>query len=424
MLATSIQRFATPILLSNVLTTWVHTFTPLPILRPHPILPSLSPTPLHSKIIDAEFTHNNDDNNNSNGHDAITKSNNNEISLIEYSQNQDPDWKSMPIAFCDMETNTYIDCTLAFYVRDNKNGGEEYALGVPCEIPIVVALEVEQDDNDDDDDNDALSLTNLARVLPINPDSTENTPNEGYYKIGEDEKKEIFEIAARALSEEFGKEVRLKKTPRVLTVQGDLDGIIGDWKEVLVGACNPRAKKMNRPDIEEALKMLDEEEEEGERYFDMIMRRDLGEDYMKLVEEEDEDEEIDEDILKMFDVNVEDLQDGDLEEFLKFLGENETEGDDIDETKSYDELLKQLKPSAALRLLSFIGPDEKEYTILRPLRPILLVGKEDPEDYTRRILLSEDEQRAILPKLERVCKEELEQAGFFLTGASNDNKMS
>ena len=90
----------------------------------------------------------------------------------------------------------------------------------------------------------------------------------------------------------------------------------------------------------------------------------------------------------------------------------------IDASATYDELLQELKPSAALKLLSFAGPDEKEFAILRPLRPLLLVAKEDPDDYTRRILLSEKEKRAILPDLERVCKDQLEQAGFFLSSSN------
>ena len=63
----------------------------------------------------------------------------------------------MPIAFCDTQSNTYVDCNLAFYVKDPTTTStldgnvddddyekvEEYALGVPCEIPIVVALELE-----------------------------------------------------------------------------------------------------------------------------------------------------------------------------------------------------------------------------------------------------------------------------------------
>ena len=373
----------------------VHTFTPPSQSITIHISSSRSFQSTAKKIIDAEFTHNSEDDR----EDKQLK----EMTLIEYSQNQDPEWKSMPVAFCDLQSNTYIDCTLAFYVKDQD--GEEYCLGVPCETPIVVAVEV-------DEANEA-AVTNLARVLPINPDD-DDTP--GCYEINEEEKKEVFEVVARALSEEFGKGIRLKKTPRVLTVQGDLDGAIGDWKEVLLSESNIEKGRIKRPDIEEALKILDEDEEEGEKYFDMIMRRDLGDDYMKLIE--DDDEEIDADILKMFDVNVEDLEDGDVDEFLKFMTDSISETKD--NTKStYDQLLKDLKPSAALRLVSFGGPGKKEFTVLRPLRPLLLIGREDPSDYTRRILLSEAEKRKILPELERICKDKLEKAGFFLTGSDN-----
>ena len=391
----SIKTFTTVTLLYGTwLTHHVHTFTPpSPSITLH-ISSSRSVQSTAKKIIDAEFTHSSEDDE----EDQQPK----EMTLIEYSQNQDPEWKSMPVAFCDLQSNTYIDCTLAFYVKGED--GEEYCLGVPCETPIVVGVEV-------DEENDA-AVTNLARVLPINPDD-EDTP--GCYNIDEEEKKEVFEIVARALSEEFGKGIRLKKTPRVLTVQGDLDGAIGDWKEVFFSESiiNDRGT-IKRPDIEEALKILDEDEEEGEKYFDMIMRRDLGDDYMKLIEDDDED--IDADILKMFDVNVEDLEDGDVDEFLKFMTDSVSEKES--DTKSrYDELLKELKPSAALRLVSFGGPGKKAFTVLRPLRPLLLIGKEDPSDYTRRILLSESEKRKILPELERICKDKLEEAGFFLNGS-------
>ena len=314
----------------------------------------------------------------------------------------------MPVAFCDVQSNTYIDCTLAFYVKGSD--GEEYCLGVPCEQPVVVAVEI-------DSSFGSNAMANLGTVLPINPDDADSP---GCYKIDEDQKKEVFEVAARALSEEFGKQIRLKKTPRVLTLTGDLDAVIGDWKDVLL---NTRGNgKMRRPDIEEALKILDEDEEEGEKYFDMIMRRDLGDDYERLLEEEDDsvDGELEE-LLKLFDVNAEDMEDGDMEEFLKFMSDSLDGEEEINPQETHDDLLKELKPSAALRLISFIGPENKQYTILKPLKPLLLVGKEDPDDFTRRILLSEDEKRKILPELERECREKLEEAGFFL-GESDDKK--
>jgi hypothetical protein len=386
------------ILLSSIACrTYVHSFTSPSVTSSQQNTSKHRYQSASKKIIDAEFTH---------SKNKDEDEDDREMTIIEYSQSQDPEWKKMPVAFCDLQSNTYIDCTLAFYVKGDD--GEEYCLGVPCEQPVVVAVEVDGAAED-------ATVANLATVLPINPDDAD-VP--GCYKVDEEQKKEIFEVAARALSDEYGEQIRLKKTPRVLTTTGDLDAAVGDWKDVLLKSSGDGKSRMRRPDIEEALKILDEDEEEGEKYFDMIMRRDLGDDYEKLLEEEDDSlDGLDEDLLKLFDVNAEDLEDGDVEEFLKFV--NDSLGDEeMDVSKTFDELLRELKPSAALRLFSFVGPENKQFTILKPLRPLLLVGKEDPNDYTRRILLSEDEKRSILPELERVCKEKLEEAGFFLSGSN------
>lgn len=54
------------------------------------------------------------------------------------------------------------------------------------------------------------------KVLPINPDFEEEV--EG--SMSEEEKEEIFQLAAGALQTEYGKSIRMKKTPRVLTLEG------------------------------------------------------------------------------------------------------------------------------------------------------------------------------------------------------------
>ncbi|KAL7527551.1 hypothetical protein ACHAXR_002008 [Thalassiosira sp. AJA248-18] len=366
-----------------------------------------------SKIIDAEVIPDDEINDNSALTNPALSSNN----LVEYSQNQDPEWKTMPVAFCDTESNTYIDCNLAFYVKDplgDDSEGAEYALGVPCDVPIVVALELE----DGSDAATAVSgasdatVTNLAKVVPINPDDN----SEGNI-MRDEEKEEIFQIAARALMDEFGPQIRLKKTPRVLTMEGDLDAVIGDWKEVLLGSVSSSGGK-DKVSFEEALNAYDEDEEEDgddeEDYFDMIMKRDLGPDYMKLVDDDDDDDEMDEALLKLFDPEG---LDGDLDELMDDINDKENKIKD----SSYEQLVQQLQPSSALKLLNFLGPGGKEYTILRPLRPILLVGKEDPDDYTRRILLTKEERETILPRLESACREGLEKAGFFMAGSGEES---
>jgi len=373
----------------------------------------------NNNIIDAEVIPD-DELNNDNSNTATIPANQ-ESSLIEYSQNQDPDWKSMPVAFCDTVSNSYIDCNLAFYVKDpnGATGAAEYALGVPCEVPIVVALEYEENDETREGDDGSSTVINLSKVLPINPDG--NTAGSNIMK--DEEKEEIFQLAARALMDEFGQGIRLKKTPRALTMEGDLEEVIGDWREVLLGSVSGKdgdGKENGGFSFEDALNLLgdddddddDEDDNEGEGdYFDTIMKRDLGEDYMKLVEDEDDDDGVDEELLKLFDLAGLDDSSGDLQDLMDDVTAKEQNVKDA----NYEQLVQQLAPSAALKLLNFLGPGGKEYTILRPLRPILLVGKEDPEDYTRRILLTEEEQFEILPRLESACREGLEKAGFFLS---------
>jgi hypothetical protein len=187
----------------------------------------------------------------------------------------------MPVAFCDVRTNTYIDCNLAFYVKGPPSSsmgedGVEYALGVPCEIPIVVALELEDDALTD------KGVVNLSKVVPINPN--DNDFWEGSEAMMRDkEKEEVFQLAARALIDEYGPAIQLKKTPHVLTIEGDMDCVVGDWREALLGG-GRKQDTMVELSIDDALKVYDDEDGdkdkvEGEDYFDTIMRRDLGDDY-------------------------------------------------------------------------------------------------------------------------------------------------
>lgn len=340
-------------------------------------------------------------------------------SLIEYSQNQDPDWKSMPVAFCDVASNTYVDCNLAFYARDplgDGEGGAEYALGVPCEVPIVVALELDGEDGASaaEEEGAPATVVSLDKVVPINPDD-----GSGGGVLRDEEKEEVFQMAARALMDEFGRNVRLKKTPRVLTLEGDLDGVLGDWKEVLLGG-GGSSEKEDEVGLGDLLKMFGGDDDDGEDYFDKIMRRDLGDDYESLVDDDEPLDEMDKELLKLFDMSESEKGDDvDMDDLLDDLHDLDSKMADLKDA-TYDSLVRNLRPSAALKLINFLGPGGREYTVLRPLRPILLVGKEDPDDYTRRILLTEEEAREVLPRLESACREGLEEAGFFLAGSGEE----
>ena len=182
--------------------------------------------------------------------------------LVEYSQNLDPNWKTMPVAFCDVRTNTYIDCNLAFYVKASPSlsmgeDGVEYVLGVPCEIPIVVALELE--DNASTDNADDKGVANLAKVVPINPE--DNDFWEGSEAMMRDEEKEeVFQLAARALIDEYSPAIQLKKTTRVLPIEGDMDCVVGDWREALLEGGSKR-DTMVELSIDDALNVYDDEDD-------------------------------------------------------------------------------------------------------------------------------------------------------------------
>lgn len=279
-----------------------------------------------------------------------------------------------------------------------------------------MALEAEDDvDEDGAAGDDDANVVSLSKVAPLDPDGTSDDGT----GLTDEGREEAFQFAARALADEFGPSIRLKKTPRVLTVEGDLDGAVGDWREVLLGGSGGGGEEDAATlSLEDALDLFsDDDGDDGQDYFDKLMRRDLGDDYMKLVEDDDDDD-MDDELLKLFDPAGLDV---DLDELTREIGEEEKK---VGDGGGYEELVRRLQPSAAIRLVNFLGPGGREYTVLRPLRPILLVGREDPDDYTRRVLLTEEEGREVLPRLARACREELEGAGFFLAGAGEGDEDS
>ena len=73
----------------------------------------------------------------------------------------------------------------------------------------------------------------MSKVASIDPDGDSD---DGGCMTREEDREEVFQFAARALRYEFGPGIRLKKAPRVLMLEGDLDGVIGDWRDVLLGS--------------------------------------------------------------------------------------------------------------------------------------------------------------------------------------------
>lgn len=99
------------------------------------------------------------------------------------------DMEGVPIPFVDVQGNSFIECYADSVATIN---GEEYTIGVPCDYSVAICYF---------DENQAL--------VPVELDD----------KLMDD----IFPIAESIVSEEFGEELALQRTPQTLTLVGELE---------------------------------------------------------------------------------------------------------------------------------------------------------------------------------------------------------
>lgn len=264
----------------------------------------------------------------------------------------------IPIEFTDPISKAYIPCNLAFTF---EHDGVEYSIGSPIHTQVAVFCE---------DDN--------GQSYFVDPDVDDNL--------------ELMEMAAAQFESLNNCKVVFHRTPRTLTVQGNLDELIQGWdsrQEV-----NPL----------ESVNIFDDSEED--EFFDSFFSKELGDDYKEKYLVED----------PVMDKKVEELMD--LFTFPGFGSrKNETEGilNILKEIEHDAKIAQQYSgpEQAALRLVGFEGPDGKPYSLMKMLKPTILVAKDDgslaPD---QRLLLTKDEAKQIIPILEREFKNELAEAGF------------
>ena len=285
-------------------------------------------------------------------------------SLLELSLDLDPQWKLARIPFTT--GNTYIDCQLCFTVDLD---GTTYGIGVPCDAAVAVTLE-----------------DSKGKVTYLNPVENE----------------ELIEIMATQLQELVGKDVYLKKTPKILTISGNLDKYTDNWKEDLFN---------ETVSTEELL----DDSDEGLDFFYDFMRQELGEEeFQKTLEESKEEGSIDKDLLELFNIpglgdqadNVEGI-----EEMLKSMMQNDNDEESF--TKLGEDLEHE---GVALKLIGFNFRDGKSYSLVKLLKPFTIVGKyaEGEKEDLRFDLLTPEEEKLIIPRLEQVCQKDLEASGLSL----------
>lgn len=296
-------------------------------------------------------------------------------SLADLSLDSNPEWKQIPVEFIAMKSRASarrsIRCKLAFTVDMD---GENYAIGVPFDTAVAV---IPSDD--------------FSSFQPLDPDDDENHG--------------VLEAAASALSEGFEKAFQLKKTPRILTVEGDLESVTGAF------VTDPKPIP-----IENLMKSDDE----NEAFLDEFFKSELGPNYMEeyLKHENEEDEEFFESMKKYFDLEQSVLPEDSDEAKLETMLEGVLDGS---EELDMEELKKLTDVSAdnemrVFPILKFLGPDQNSYYLVQMSNPPALVAKEHPDvDKTQRLLIMPEEAERILPKLEKEFKEKFALAGLNLS---------
>jgi len=318
--------------------------------------------------------------------------------LIDVSlETGDPRWKETRVPFC--RGTEFIDCKLAFMVDLE---GQSYGIGVPFDD--VVAIVVQEKASKKSSNSDKIETKN------IDPDSYEN--NEEYA--------ELMEIFAGQVQEQLGEKYNLRKTPKVLTISGGLDKITNEWQN----------KVITKPfDVDELLEISKPKDEDnlGKELdsFYKFMKDELGEEEFEKTMNGDDDEdamgaELNE-LMGLFDVpGVEGTSKEDtegLEELMQSMAKDIETG----EVSEANEFIPDTD-NAALKLLGYTFQESgKSYFLVKPLQPYTLIGRhvKDEEDIIRFELLTPEEDKVIIPKLEEMCREDLEANGLNFSSSNS-----
>jgi hypothetical protein len=313
--------------------------------------------------------------------DATTNSNNPPPApknLFDASLAADPDldWNNVRIPFCrDQE---YIDGKLSFTIDME---GVTYGIAIPYDDAVAIVEESPK----------------VGNILYVRPDEEDET-GEG---------RELMEIMAKQVQEHLGDgELELRKTPKVLTISGGLSKYTENWEKDLV------------PESLTVKELLEDDDPEISEFYE-FMRSELGDEEFEKTIKEEVPKGVDPEIMKLFDVPGLGDQAGDmqgLEAMLKEIVEEEKQGE-VQEAQAFQPNMEGM----ALRLIGFnFGDGSKSYSLVKLLQPYTLVGKYIDDGNKEEIkfeLLTPEEEKLIIPKLEDLCRQDLESAGLSLANA-------
>lgn len=325
----------------------------------------------------SEFSNKNDDDATSTTSSTTDKKAAAPKNLFDASLAADPnlDWNNVRIPFC--RGQEYIDGKLTFTIDME---GVTYGIAIPYDDAVAIVEESPK----------------VGNILYIRPDE-EDESGEGI---------ELMEIMARQVQENLGEgELELRKTPKVLTISGGLSKYTENWEKDLV------------PKSLTTKELLGDDDPDVAEFYE-FMRSELGDDVFEKTLNEDP-KDIDPELLKLFDIpglgDQGDDMDG-LEAMLKDMIEEEEQGV-VKEAQAFEPDTEGM----ALRLIGFnFGDGSKAYSLVKLLQPYTLVGKlieDDDKDTIKFELLTAEEEKLIIPELEKLCLQDLETSGLSLVNA-------
>jgi hypothetical protein len=282
-------------------------------------------------------------------------------SLFDLALEADSDYNNTRIPF--VEGDRSIDAKLAFIAEID---GESYGIGIPFDHSAAIAIE-----NKD------------GSVEYVLPDDEENI--------------ELMEIMAVQLQQQVGENLRLKHTPRILTIVGPLEEYTNNWRNELF----PKPASFDD---------LMDDSDEDLSFFHNFMKEELGEVvYQEVINDKSDD--VSSKIEQLFHVPGLGDQQGDLEgmrELIDLMRDDDAEN----QASRVKEVIPDFDSDAvALKLISYIlRKEKKSYSLVHPLKPYILVARcvQQP-DGVRFELLTRDEAKIIVPRLEETCKADIEK---------------
>lgn len=337
-------------------------------------------------------------------------------SAADGSQSSDLDLNNLRIPFVDTGPDMdgkYIDAKLAFTVELD---GVTYGIG--CTFDPAAAIVFEKPD---------------GTVVNVPPDPeppgirSKEATDDGNSNKDEDvleNRQELMEIFAAQLQENVDEDLKLIKTPRCLTIAGPLEKYTDQWQDNLL------------PKPVSTKELLDESDEDLDYFLD-FMKKELGEEEVAktLAGTEDTIKELgmtDEELLELF---------GGADGISDTPFKNEGGDDDDADLAAMEDILKSTLLSTpeeqlqefqkangidldhdgvALKLVSYTFPkDKKAYSLVHLLKPYVLVGRycnddKESDEMIRFDLIPPEEEKVLFPRLEQICKLDLEKAGLSL----------